>query len=518
MQENFELVQLLVSALLEARKMTLQQYVTKMARGNTCGYEVTLLILSHMFQLPFLVIRSDMLWLSQNVRPTECPIVLVQIADGSFLGTRTKKPVSIGTVPRIKLTVKKSEAQNIMHSTPARKQRGVRNDFQPLGQEILSPIVDRDIVPTVNSDNSYSLDSKTNKLGDSSGELTDLDVKHSMSTEYPELSVASANRSINSEDESAALVDYPAFDGDDGMFQQDSNIVDDHKEAERQTCDDANSSGTEEIDVDNCDTDGYGEADEKEEADNLEDGQRILPSDEGVIESEQTDNGNTEEDGQKILPTKDTSIAEPSETIDSDMTIDPNGTIDGTAATKGNEIIKNDAEEDVHDQMHGEQKSVNVIQDTEKESTPKRTRLGLFGPKCKRQKLCVKLQDLSVDLAMPINQDDVFNLQKGKESEENYILQYCCNKCQQRTFTRDGYETHLLHAHQIRNADKYPPTLIKKTFQSPESLHLDSISSATTSLKQALRKKLIMKTRIWKELVKNRIHQIMTTLTTMMKV
>ena len=138
-QENFQLVQLLVSAPLEARKMTLQQYVTKMARGNTCGYEVTLLILSHMFQLPFLVIRSDMLWLSQNVQPTECPIVLVQIADGSFLGTRTKKPVSIGTVPRIKLTVKKSETQNIMHSTPARKQRGVRNDFQPLDQEILSP-------------------------------------------------------------------------------------------------------------------------------------------------------------------------------------------------------------------------------------------------------------------------------------------------------------------------------------------------------------------------------------------
>ena len=34
-QENFELVDLLVSAPLEARKMSLQQYVTKMAIGDT---------------------------------------------------------------------------------------------------------------------------------------------------------------------------------------------------------------------------------------------------------------------------------------------------------------------------------------------------------------------------------------------------------------------------------------------------------------------------------------------------
>ena len=110
-QENFELVDLLVSAPLEARKMTLQQYVTKTAIGDTCGYEVTLLILSQMFKVLFLVIRSDMLWMSQNVWPIDCPIVLVQSVHGRFLGTRNNKPVFIGTVPRIKLTIKKNETQ-----------------------------------------------------------------------------------------------------------------------------------------------------------------------------------------------------------------------------------------------------------------------------------------------------------------------------------------------------------------------------------------------------------------------
>ena len=78
---------------------------------------------------------------------------------------------------------------------------------------------------------------------------------------------------------------------------------------------------------------------------------------------------------------------------------------------------------------------------------------------------------------MPLNEDSVLNVQKADESEDNFIVQYCSNKCQQRTFTVEGYETHLLHAHQIRNVDKYPPTMIRKTFKSPESLQLESVSS-----------------------------------------
>ena len=76
-----------------------------------------------------------MLWMSQNGWPIDCPIVLVQSVHGHFFRTRTNKPVYIGTVPRIKLTVKKNETQEIMHSTPVRKSQGSQNDFQPLGDE-----------------------------------------------------------------------------------------------------------------------------------------------------------------------------------------------------------------------------------------------------------------------------------------------------------------------------------------------------------------------------------------------
>ena len=106
-----------------------------------------------------------------------------------------------------------------MHSTPVRKNQGSQNHFQTLGEELFSPIVHKDKVKSVHSDHNYSLDCKTNKLGDSSEEFTDLGDKQSMSTEYPENSAVDAIRSINSEEESAALVDYPALDRTDGMDQ-----------------------------------------------------------------------------------------------------------------------------------------------------------------------------------------------------------------------------------------------------------------------------------------------------------
>ena len=114
--------------------------------------------------------------------------------------------------------------------------------------------------------------------------------------------------------------------------------------------------------------------------------------------------------------------------------------------------------------------------------------------------------------------DDVLKLQKEQESEDNFIVQYCCNKCQTRTFTRAGYETHLLHAHQIRNADKYPPTLLRKTFKSPESLHVNQSAVQTTNMKRTLKKKVRMKKPVWTQLQKNQLLEITTTLTTLITV
>ena len=220
------------------------------------------------------------------------------------------------------------------------------------------------------------------------------------------------------------------LDRADGMDEIQSHIVDGNNEPHSKVGDDGDSSGTEEIDVDNCDTDGFGEAKQNEEADNLEDGQRILPSDDGVVACEQTEDRKSTEDGQKILPTENGYIADPNETIDPDMTIDPNATKETTAPEERSEINNKDAEENVHCHSYGATNNDNVNADTENKNNTKRKRLGIFGPQFKRRKLSVKLQDLSVDLAMPINKEDVLNVQKEQESDESFIVQYCCNKCQ----------------------------------------------------------------------------------------
>ena len=159
------------------------------------------------------------------------------------------------------------------------------------------------------------------------------------------------------------------------------------------------------------------------------------------------------------------------------MTIDPNECATMIEPGKAQNVHKVTEQTANNTGNKVENNTENVIADSIEEETPKRRRLGIFGPKFKRQKVSVKLQDISVDLAMPLNQESVLNVKKADESQDNYIVQYCCDKCQQRTFTLEGYETHLFHAHQIRNVDKYPPTMIRKTYKSPESLHLESVTS-----------------------------------------
>ena len=281
-EQNFELIQLLVSAPLESQQMTLQQYVTKMSVGDTCGYEVTLLILSEMFKVPLLVIHCDMLWLSRNVKPKDCPIVLVQNVDGRFLGTRTKTPVFVGTVPRIKLSVKKSETSHITHSTPARNTEGSSKKLEKLMGEVLSPIVQQQNVDKIMSDHNYSFDGRTNKEVESSLEFTDLECKNSMSTDYPEGSVGDANRSMNSEEESAALVNYLALDGSDELDKLQSQSKQGSTSKTATESNDGESSGTEEIDVDICQSDENNVGDEEQQDEPLQDGQQILPTEESA--------------------------------------------------------------------------------------------------------------------------------------------------------------------------------------------------------------------------------------------
>ena len=88
-----ELSKKLVGAL-RKRNLDFSTYLAKMYYCTICGFEITLMVLSRMYNVDVVVIRPDFVWLSRAVAPITCGIVLVQDSSGNFLGTKTNKEAS----------------------------------------------------------------------------------------------------------------------------------------------------------------------------------------------------------------------------------------------------------------------------------------------------------------------------------------------------------------------------------------------------------------------------------------
>ena len=86
----------------------------------TCGFETTLLILAHMFNIDILVLRQDFVWISSKVAPIMCPVVLVQDETGFFLGTCTDFPIHVGSVPVVTVPYSIMNEDLFATSTPSR--------------------------------------------------------------------------------------------------------------------------------------------------------------------------------------------------------------------------------------------------------------------------------------------------------------------------------------------------------------------------------------------------------------
>ena len=109
-----------------------------------------------------------MLWLSSNVTALDCPIVLVQNSYGQFLGTKTKYPVFVGDLPKVKFPkkLKVKKGTTIVHSKPVRNNNLNAEKFGS-SQQILSPILDESESSAINHNHTYSAeDEDTKKLRD----------------------------------------------------------------------------------------------------------------------------------------------------------------------------------------------------------------------------------------------------------------------------------------------------------------------------------------------------------------
>ena len=67
-------------------------------------------------------LRLDFIWLSEDVAPYKCLVVLVQDINGRFYGTKVTNPVYIGLVPKINCPMTPdNDLDMVEHSTPRRQ-------------------------------------------------------------------------------------------------------------------------------------------------------------------------------------------------------------------------------------------------------------------------------------------------------------------------------------------------------------------------------------------------------------
>ena len=155
-KENYEQLESLLSEALDGRKLSLKDYMDLMEGTSTSGYEVTLLILSQMFSIKILVIRSDFLWLSSSMAPRDCNVIIVQNTSGEFLGTKAikgSKSVNVGAVPRIYVNKRHSPraVKETKTSTPIDLSRKKSSEIGDKLNVSASPITasQGDVLPTV---------------------------------------------------------------------------------------------------------------------------------------------------------------------------------------------------------------------------------------------------------------------------------------------------------------------------------------------------------------------------------
>ena len=168
-----------VDMILNTRGMSYSYYRDRMACKGTCGFETTLYLLSQMFHVDICVIRSDFVWVSSDVHPSHCPVILIQLNNGRFCGTKPSRPFDVGTVPLIhvpKLGVKKF----VQTSTPGRWQQSSELK-SALQRAEMSPIF---ASPSTSVEPASTESSSKQSTQGSTSSISDILSGNSLSTEY----------------------------------------------------------------------------------------------------------------------------------------------------------------------------------------------------------------------------------------------------------------------------------------------------------------------------------------------
>ena len=575
---NKESLTRLLKGPLEVRGITLSEYEQLMYNNETCGYEITVLLVAMMYMVPILVIRSDMLWVSENVMPADCPIVLVQNCEGQFLGTKSKYPVFVYDIPKIRLRQVRRNIKKVpvKHSTPQRA--GNSAEFMEASMaSMLSPIYDNKSggeKETTTEFTDPSIEQMRREINSFESKPLPNSSENSMSSEYPEgkynvmessktgesfgeketTTESTSPKIEHTKDKSEQLLRMMLCDDGSGEKLASANPVNSVPSTTPVEC--VNQTGNDGKKKSNeCHPNTDKEKFKTEQDEHSDATERTFVSREEEIvrcETETVTTQNFECDGELAESgsvnselrknnvvhdaavenidsekgpdgTTTTAVFTDSAVTDNDMTIgepfeSPENTdldktlvassqnsignctedmvVDGTK--NADEVIEHNrrTEEMVEDKREEKPVTAKIneededsdatipmdepdttvndglsdpVNSDEETNSPKinitKKRLGMTGCISKFKNARLSMVDLKDELdEMEMNADISYVLESEEGTPKTTkVKQFCCSKCSTANWTLDGYETHLLQEHQIRDVKKYPPTVLTRT-------------------------------------------------------
>ena len=466
-EENYDLMTSILKGPLEVRCMVLDIYLRKMHNCETCGYEITLLILTHMYKVPILVIRSDMLWLSSNVTTLDCPIGLVQNSYGQFLGTKTKYLVFVGDLPKVKFPkkLKAKKCARIVLSTPVQNNNLNAVKFGS-SQQILSPILDESGRSAINHDHTYSVeDEETKKLREEVRQFKEANLSttvdevvnkkntRSMSTEFPkynvmESSVDGSLRSgyaIDSANESSPIfgrrvesnIDAESTGKVESKFSEATN-----KNVSKTKCSLSDVVEDGEVSMNSVHNQAFVNGDgsivSANSASHVGDAAGTVNSElqvlGGAVISELSPMHGDESSLSTVLCSLNSVQSDKiSPTAHySDQNNNPDGDITVTASN--NEDSDSDATISISPE-HEEEKESTLVEKApipsknNVEIKPEKEKLQVLEEKKKKIIVKIVLKDISKELGNDISQNSSFTVDTDKDDKCNVLVSYACNKC-----------------------------------------------------------------------------------------
>ena len=487
--ENYKVLSRDLKGALKTRDLDLAGYLYKMQNTMTSGLEVTLLILSRMYRCGIMVIRSDFVWLSHNIKPELCPIIIVQNATGQFMGTHVKKPLYVGEFVESFACVRSKKP--IITLTPQRD--GSIGYFGPSAQEDLSPIAEVSTTSTStellqNQVAKFEEKSVTNKSD--SSEDDDYESEEDNENEDDEESEDSSEDSQKSEktsDDSESEEDFEAGSDDDEYESESSELLPKNLTvtgASVNTDPEKDKKPNEDVHL-RIEDINFTDSSLNKDVNNSKTTADLSASADVTVNEQNTDNDMLASGGYFIAHNperSETGIDFPQYNGEKDMgsainilskKIETGGkkeTSDIDIPEDINEMEYLDEDHMDDDPLEGQdaiadEKLVQAEQwkNDSNKSTQNIVHKGVDSTGTEKTNSNDSVSDTNVVVG-----------EKGtvKKSDPVVVIKYGCKKCTKICYTESGYHTHLFRAHRIRNVTNYPPQIIEGTMVNSAEVHV----------------------------------------------